>query len=223
MIRMSRSQLDGYEEAIAKARKNYPQLTILKGMECEYSVDLVPFYRDELLAKRQFDYLIVGNHFFPCGNRWVGAHSQIRSGEELMAYADHMVEAMASGLFAFVAHPDLFGNSYPFWDEHTVRCSKRIIEAAAYYKIPLELNAHGLRKPLIETKVGARPPYPLSPFWQLASTVKGITVVANSDAHHPEDVGKTEAVEELIEDYGLQRADLSWLEQKENKSLSAKV
>jgi len=221
-IRMSLSQLDSYEEAIAEARHVYPQLTILKGMECEYIPEYLPFYREELLAKRQFDYLIVGAHFFPCGNRWLGAHSQIKTGEELMAYADHLIEAMASGLFALIAHPDLFGNSYELWDEHTIRCSERILEAAAVYQIPLELNAHGLRKPLKETTAGTRLPYPLSPFWELASTVKGVTVVANSDAHHPDDVGATEAAEELIERYGLKRADLSTLEKVKKKALSSK-
>ncbi|NLY92247.1 MAG: histidinol-phosphatase [Firmicutes bacterium] len=211
-IRMSLSQLDSYEKAITEARQAYPQLTILKGMECEYIPDFLPFYREELLAKRQFDYLIAGNHFFLCKDRWLGAHSHIKTGEELLAYAEHLIKAMASGLFAIIAHPDLFGNSYEGWDKHTIRCSKMILEAAAEYQIPLELNAYGLRKPLKDTTAGARPPYPLSPFWELAATVKGLTVVANSDAHHPADVGATEEVEEMIERYGLQRADLSALE-----------
>ncbi|HEY8391896.1 MAG TPA: histidinol-phosphatase [Capillibacterium sp.] len=220
-VRMSLSQLDSYEEAIVEAREEFPTLTILKGMECEFIPDFLPFYREELLGRRRFDYLIAGNHVFLCQGQWRSAHSQIKTGEELLAYAEHVIKAMASGLFAFIAHPDLFGNSYELWDEHTIRCSELILEAAAAYRIPLEINGYGLRKPLKETAAGARPPYPLSPFWELAATVKGLTVVANSDAHQPADVGATAEVEKMIERYGLHRADLSLLERSAKQSLSA--
>ncbi|HHW11635.1 MAG TPA: histidinol-phosphatase [Firmicutes bacterium] len=211
MIRMDLSELDSYDQAVEKARVTYPELTILKGMECEYSPEYSSFYREELLGKRKFDYLIAGNHFVPYNGSWVGVHSYLKSKEALLAYADHMVETIASGLFAFIAHPDLFGNSYEFWDEHAIECAKRILEAAAAYKVPLEVNAYGLRKPMLKTTAGLRPPYPLSPFWELAAGYKGITVVANSDAHQPKDVGETAAVERLIDQYGLRRADLSSL------------
>ncbi|NLC53742.1 MAG: histidinol-phosphatase [Firmicutes bacterium] len=219
-IRMNLSELDGYVRAIEAARSTYPQLRILKGMECEYIPEFTAFYQEELLEKWNFDYLIAGNHFVPYNGGWVGVHSYLKSKEELMAYADHMVEAIASGLFAFIAHPDLFGNSYELWDEHAIECSKRILEAAAAYNVPLEVNAYGLRKSKIKTKAGIRPPYPLPPFWELAAEYKGVTVIANSDAHHPQDVGETAAVEGLIDQYGLERADLSYLENNSRQSSS---
>ncbi|HHT05945.1 MAG TPA: histidinol-phosphatase [Hydrogenispora sp.] len=220
-IRMNLSELDSYNDAVEEARAAHPELTILKGMECEYSPDFIGFYQEELFGKRNFDYLIGGNHYVPYNGGWVGVHSYLKSKEELMAYADHMVETIASGLFAFIAHPDLFGNSYELWDEHAIECSKRILEAAAAYKVPLEVNAYGFRKPKIKTKAGTRPPYPLPPFWEMAAEYKGITVIANSDAHKPKDVGETATVDRIIDQFGLVRADLSYLEKPSHHPVSA--
>jgi histidinol-phosphatase (PHP family) len=52
--------------------------------------------------------------------------------------------------------------------------------------VPLEINAGGFRKSQRQTPQGSRPPYPWSAFWELASDYR-VTVVCNSDAHHPED------------------------------------
>ncbi|NLW55441.1 MAG: histidinol-phosphatase [Firmicutes bacterium] len=219
-IRMQFEELDDYEQAIALARQTYPQLTILKGMECDYDKDLLPFYRDELLGKRDYNYLIAGVHFFPLHGKWIGAHSYIKTPEELVAYTDYLIEAMDSGVFTFIAHPDLFGSAYPSWDEHTIACSRRIIEAAVQLQIPLEINACGFRKKPKEFPQGTRPPYPLLPFWELAADYKGLTVVVNSDAHQPEDVGATAQAMALVEKYGLNLADLSYLEDTSLSSLA---
>ena len=53
-IRMSLSQLDSYEAAIEEARHAYPGLTILKGMECEYSAEFIPFYRGRTSGQTEF-------------------------------------------------------------------------------------------------------------------------------------------------------------------------
>ena len=173
-IRMNLSELDSYDQAVEEARAAYPELTILKGMECEYIPEFTSFYREELFEKRNFDYLIAGNHYVPYDGGWVSVHYHLKSKEVLMAYADHMVAAIASGLFAFIAHPDLFGNSYEFWDEHAIECSKRILEAAAAYKVPLEINAYGFRKPPIKTKAGTRPLIPFLLFGNWRPRTKGL-------------------------------------------------
>jgi histidinol-phosphatase (PHP family) len=218
LIRMDLSELDDYDQAVEEARRANPELKILKGMECEYSAELLPFYQEELLDKRNFDYLVFGNHFFPSSRNWIGAHSQIKGRVELIAYAEHTIAAMASGVFAFIAHPDLFGYSYEPWDQHTIDCAKLILDAAAAYHVPLEINAAGLRQVPKITQTGLRPPYPLAPFWELAATYREIRVVVNSDAHRPQEVGETAAAEEFRKKYGLQLADLSFLENTSRNS-----
>jgi histidinol-phosphatase (PHP family) len=212
-VRMGLNELDNYIAAIEEAKTAYPELIILKGLECEYSKESHNFFQEELLGKYQFDYLISGPHHFLYNGKWTGAHSYIKSKEELYAYTKQLIESMASGLFAFVAHPDLFGSSYELWDENAISCSKQILEAAVEYQIPLEINANGFRKPLIETPQGKRPPYPLYPFWELAAEYD-LHVVVNSDAHHPENIGDIKEAVDLVKRYHLQLADLSYLEEK---------
>ena len=44
--RMGIELLDDYSDAIDEAKLLFPQLTILKGMECECATEFEPFYRD---------------------------------------------------------------------------------------------------------------------------------------------------------------------------------
>ncbi len=213
-IRMSMDELDDYEKAIEESKKKYPEIKILKAMECEYAVEYDTFYREELLGKRQFDYLIAGTHAFLCDGEWVGVYGGITTKKRLKAYAEAVVQSMKADLFTFVAHPDLFGNAYEIWDEETIACSKYILEAAEDLQTPLEINGYGLRKDRIKTEQGIRCMYPWLPFWELASAYN-ITVVVNSDAHFPRDVAANikEGLE-IVEKYNLQLADFSYLEYK---------
>lgn len=212
-LRMGLTELESYIMAIEDAQKKYERdLTILKGMECEYADEYRGFYQEELLGRCGLDYLIAAGHFFPCDGSWIGAHSYIKGKKELFAYTDHLIAAMSSGLFTFVAHPDLFGHSYLPWDENTIACSHAILETASDLQIPLEINGNGFRQPLINTEEEARYVYPLERFWELASDYE-ILAIVNSDAHNPEDVlANTCEGLALAERYQLKIVDLSLLE-----------
>ncbi|MBX2824837.1 MAG: histidinol-phosphatase [Gammaproteobacteria bacterium] len=211
-IRMSIDELPEYIAAVDEAVGLFPQLTILKGAECEYSRDYHSFFRDELLDKHQFDYLIGAAHFFPLDDEWVGSYGGTTSLQGLQAYASYFIESMNSGLFAFMAHPDLFGNSYLQWDENTIAASRDMLSAAAELKMPMEINGYGLRKRKIDTPDGPRCMYPWLPFWELAAEYD-VTVIVNSDAHHPEDVTANMAEAAAIgQQFNLKFADLSHLE-----------
>ena len=77
---------------------------------------------------------------------WIGSYGGADSLKSLKAYSNYFIQSMESGLFAFMAHPDLFGNSYLTWDENTIAASHDILTAAAQLKMPLEINGYGLRK-----------------------------------------------------------------------------
>lgn len=203
-IRMDIQELPDYVRAIEKAQNKYPQLQILKGMECEYQKKYHSFFQEELLDKWGFDYLILGQHLFYCDGELVYFWKGIKGVKELKTYTENLVSGMESGLFTFVAHPDAFGSFYLYWDEETKACSRYILEAAEAYRLPLEINGNGFRKGEIDTPHGIRLRYPLSPFWEMASGYK-IKVVINSDAHQPEQVGSyfQEGLE-LAQKYGLE-------------------
>lgn len=186
-IRMKMSDLAGYRQSIRKTRKKYPQIKILGGLECEYTRDYYNFYKDVLLEEMGFDYLSLGQHFFPCDGAWVYFWKEMRGFKELMAYTDNLVEGMKSGLFSMVVHPDAFGHFYELWDENTQACSRYILEAAQDTGIPLEINGGGFRKEKLSTSQGLRRLYPLEPFWELAAQYN-IKVIINSDAHMPQEL-----------------------------------
>lgn len=211
-IRMDIAELPDYNKAIENARLEYDSLTILKGSECEYAPEYESFFRDTLLGEYNFDYLIGAAHFFPKNGEWVGSYGGADTKEGLNAYASYFIESMESGLFALMAHPDLFGNCYLTWDANTIAASRDIFTAAAELKMPLEINGYGLRKPKIDTPDGRRCMYPWLPFWELGSDYD-IRVIANSDAHQPEDVtANIEEATAIGEKLGLTFADLSYLE-----------
>lgn len=209
-VRMPMSQLDDYETAIATAQQRFPQLTILKAMECEYFPENHSFFEDELLGQRNYQYLIGSAHYVLIEDRWKSAFGHLKTPQTLSSYAQSVVTTMESGLFAFIAHPDLFGCSQLEWNDDIAACAKDILEAAESLKIPLEINANGFRKPPIPTQQGFRAPYPWLPFWEMATDYQ-IEVVCNSDAHHPHDLTSfLEKTHEIADSLGLKKADFTF-------------
>lgn len=211
-IRMDIDELPAYCAAVDQAILDYPLLTILKSAECEYAKEYDSFFRDKLLGELEFDYLVGAAHFFPIEGEWMGSYGGTDSLSGLQAYANYFIESMESGLFAFMAHPDLFGNAYLRWDENTIAASHDICAAAAELKVPLEINGYGLRKPKIETPDGQRCMYPWLPFWELAAS-HDVKFIVNSDAHHPSDVNANlDEAAAIGNQLGMTMADLSHLE-----------
>lgn len=213
-IRMDISELDEYCQSIDDAKSKYPELKILKGLECEYRKESVDFFRNELLEKRKIDYLVLGPHFFPFDGEYLCSYGGPVDEETLWAYTEHLVEGMRTGLFAFVAHPDMFGNSYVEWDDICEECSRLILSTAVELNIPLEINGCGIRKGMGFFGKQFRYQYPWDKFWALASQYD-VRVVINSDAHTPNDI--IDCMQECYDialKYNLSIADMSYLEQK---------
>ncbi|MGI6588643.1 MAG: histidinol-phosphatase [Peptococcia bacterium] len=206
-IRMAISELPDYVQAIEKAQRKYSELTILKGMECEYQKKYHNFFQDELLGRWEFDYLALGQHLFYCEGELISFWQDIKGVKELKVYTEELVQGMESGLFAYIAHPDAFGSFYRYWDEETIACSRYILEAAEAYCIPLEINGNGFRKGKIQTSQGERFRYPLEQFWEMASDYE-VQVLINSDAHQPEQLGTYfQEGQKLVERYNLHLID----------------
>ena len=202
--RMNYQQLDEYCDAVNLAQKQFPDLRILLGMECEYVPEFHAFYEDELLGQRKFDYLIGGPHFFTddYGN-WQGTYGGTIDRSSLLNYAKYVGEMMSSGLFDFIAHPDLFGNCYADWDDNVIACSKDIFEVAEETDVGLEINALGCRKIARKKASNPFPLYPWLPFWELAADYN-VRVIVNADAHRPQDLqSMTSQADSIRHKYGL--------------------
>ncbi len=186
-VRMSMNELESYKEDIEDARREFPELEILTGAECEWTKDYASFFREELLGRHSFDYLIGAIHWFPHHGGWISL-GEADGSSMLASYADHLVSTMESGLFAFIAHPDGFGAGYRRWDENARSCTRDILQAAQALGVPLEINGYGFRKKKVDSSdAGMRRPYPLDRFWEMAAETN-VKAVCNSDAHKPSDV-----------------------------------
>ena len=141
------------------------------------------FYEEEFFNKRKFDYLILGPHFNDPPEAGAGAGAA----ENVRLRVESTIRAMETGLFAYVAHPDMFACTGLSWTPEIEALCKELVSAAVALKVPLEINAYGLRKPWIDTAEGRRPQYPWRPFWELVAEL-GATMVVGADAHRPEDV-----------------------------------
>lgn len=184
-MRMPMCELANYVDEIDCAQKHYSLIKILKAAECEYAPEYRSFYDEVLLQEYSFDYLIGGLHHAPYEGDWIVCGRL--TPKSLPAFSKYFTESMESGLFAFMAHPDIFGFAGLPWNEDCIACSRDILQAAEELNIPLEINGYGLRRERIKTADGYRRPYPLPQFWALAQDYE-IEVVCSSDAHQPQDI-----------------------------------
>jgi len=212
MIRMGMDELPDYIKAIEDARKAYPNLQIYKGMECDYFPRYHSFFKDVLLDERQFDYLIGSVHAVELGDKVEfisGGFTQVDD-NILKAYVKQMLEAMESGLFLFMAHPDLFAMGLRRWTPNVRASCREILSAAESLHIPLEINTSGYEKSRQQPEQFLPTGCPMEQFWEEAAGYH-IEVVVNSDAHDPALVnGDLGAGYKIMKKYNLKKATLSF-------------
>lgn len=185
-----------YMDSLAALREKYKdQIHLHIGFEME----VYPSRFDEMIAAaRQYgaEYLLLGQHFI--GEEWPnGFYVTLGSDstDQLKEYTDCVVAGIESGLFTYVAHPDLFrytGNDHDFYHEQAVR----ICRASIAHNVPLEINLLGLRAGRF---------YPQNAFWSIAGKT-GCPVTFGFDSHAPEDAFDEASIpvaEELVRKFNL--------------------
>ncbi len=147
-------------------------------MECEYFPEYIHWLKG-IIKEYKLDYIIFGNHHFHTDEKFPYFGRNTDSVDMLELYEESAIEGMESGLFAYLAHPDLFMRSYPEFDHHCKLVSRHICRTAARLNLPLEYNLgyeeyndiHGI------TSI----PYP--DFWKVAAH-EGCTAIIGVDAHN---------------------------------------
>lgn len=193
-IRGDYSLLDDYVNSINSLKEDYKnKIKIHLGFEAEALPEFYNYY-NELLSTNKIEYLILGNHSYYENNQLVSyfMNSDMLY-EDLEKYTNLLIDAMSTGLFKYVAHPDLFMKYFNTWDEQLIEVTNRICDASFKYDIPLEINLACCfdRVPNIGIKEVFK--YPYIEFWKIVET-KGCKVIVGVDAHKPTRFDRTQNV-----------------------------
>lgn len=186
-IRMGLDEIPTYQQMVMRAKEEAP-FPVYLGFECEWDGDHKSWYTDELLGRWKADYLVLGPHWVMDGSTRTYCPDMGRDKKLLHRYIDQTIEGMRSGLFAFLAHPDLFMMGWKEWDEEARACLRAVLDAAVDLGLPLEVNGLGIVRAPNSTGRGMRYGYPYVEFWEMVAAEPRAKVICNSDAHDPQDV-----------------------------------
>jgi len=183
--RMAAADIPLYKSLVDDAKKE-ASFPVYFGFECEWDPNHYKWFKDELIGKYGADYLVFGSHWFPLDGNFEYIVS-IKEKRFLFDYIDFTIEGMRSGLYAFLAHPDLFLSEWVSIDADCLACADALIDAANDLQLPLEINGCGFTKSKIQRDYGEDYHYPVAAFWKRAAK-KNACIICNSDAHQKEQV-----------------------------------
>lgn len=131
--------------SIVCSEKYKSQIEIHLGLEAEF----FPHHMQELMdlkAENHIEYLIFGAHYDeldePIPERFYFGRDCLTP-QDLERYENNIIPGIESKFYAYVAHPDLFIRSYPYFDKHCEALSHRICETAMRCGAILEYNISG--------------------------------------------------------------------------------
>lgn len=216
-VRMLPSDFPIYLADIEAAKEKYKgQIKILKGLEVEYFYDHEEYYD---FLREKVDYLIHGQHYISMKKQMNDLISgfALKTIDEINMYASYLEDAMESGYFDIMAHPDLYLNSYKEFDKFAQNVAHRICKSALKHNIILEYNANGYRRGGKKIENEYFPNYPRREFWKIVKEYNCKTIFS-SDCHNPSFL-YNHTIQEAEEDY--RKLDLNvveYLELKKSKN-----
>lgn len=171
--RMPVCDVDSYREETIRLREKYKgQIKIFLGFEMEYYPEHFGRMLESAVSYGA-EYLILGQHYI--APEYTGIKQVFSACEDasvLRQYVDLLIDAMHTGVFSYVAHPDAFcykGTDLALYREEM----RRLCIASKTLQIPLELNFLGIR---------AKRHYPRAEFWEVAGEEQA-PVTFGFDAH----------------------------------------
>lgn len=173
--RMNISLIDDYFRSLTELKAEFAgQIELHIGFEAEYYEDLMSGQL-ERLRDYPCEYLILGQHFAGYADRSQYYGRPFDDPAYLETYTRQVTEGIRTGLFKYLAHPDIL--LYRGADEAPLlRCYEQIIQAAKDADLPVEINILGMRE-------GRN--YPTETFFRMAAE-NGNRAIIGIDAHAPE-------------------------------------
>ena len=198
--KMHISEVDDYLSSISALKNENPDMEILCGFEAEYDPMKKGFLGE---LRNDVDYLVLGQHYVKEGFKTVKAEA---AAYYPLVYADSVCEAMKTGLFDIVAHPDMYmqyRDSFTtdaqrrMFDEASESAARKICETAADLGIPLEINLSNVSRNIVMEDGNYAYPHPL--FWNIASEYD-VKVLYGVDAHDPSQLTEMDALIDKVEE-----------------------
>ena len=175
-FRMRPEETADYFASLLALREAYKRdVTILIGVEVEYYPDCFPGFL-EFMRQFPLDYMILGQHYVGNEKTCPPVFKPTDDVSALDAYYETVLEAVATGKFLYIAHPDVF---HFIGDEQTfLSHTRRFLERLRPLNPVLEINQHGCAD---------NRNYPCEAFWRLAGEL-GFSAVIGVDAHDPKEL-----------------------------------
>lgn len=146
--RMQIEELEEYICTLKTLKEQYKAaIEVNIGLEIEYLPSFYEYYK-WLYQSEKFDILMIGQHFYECGEQEYSFSlpPEVVKREEAEGLCHAVVEGMQSGFFQAVAHPDRIFRRCKGWNTKMEKLSKEIIRIAEENNIMLERNLSSLKK-----------------------------------------------------------------------------
>ena len=178
--RITVEELDSYIVDMHALKDKYADRIEIKiGLECEY----FPQYFDWLKTVRsKLDYLLLGVHCADHDEHLSHYYARSTRVAQVEEYLRCALAGMESGMFAYLAHPELCLADYPEFDDVCKEMVHSICRKAKELDMPLEYNLYGVDKQHRGRQKGLG--YPCKRFWEAAAD-HGCAAIIGVDAHRP--------------------------------------
>ncbi|MDF9825134.1 histidinol-phosphatase (PHP family) [Breznakia sp. PF5-3] len=204
-IRMRLEEFEDYYNSLSHLKEKYKdQISIKIGLEVEYFPEYMEWLR-RFIKEKELDYIILGNHFHKSDENGPYYGHECDKDKWLRQYAIDAIEALETGLYAYLAHPDLFMRGRTKFDRLAKEVSYQICEACKEMDIPLEYNLAGAEVSDYMHVIQ----YPHPEFWKIAADV-GNKVIIGCDAHNYKQLENEHYWNKAlkhIEELGLERVE----------------
>ena len=207
---MNMETFDQYLNDIDNIKDKY-NIKLYKGCESEYLYNNDDWYKK---LRGKLDYMILGIHFFNGEGRVLDTYKDITY-KNVDCYYECAKRAIETGLFDYLAHPDLYLFDYKSingkneFDAKAKEICLKLIDLCVKHDIYFEINTNGLKysKDKNNRELWL---YPNIEFFKVVKEYMDknpnkLKLIVGADAHTPEALGNdnVEAVLKMISDMKL--------------------
>lgn len=178
-----------YLSDLKEAKNKYSdKIKIITGLEIEYFDLMEQKYKDFL---KDLDMLVLGQHYIYHDGVYKSIYATLTD-DEIETYGQMVTQALTTGLFKVIAHPDIFAYKR-IWNETCNKVAKQIISSAKENNVYIELNVNGIRNAIRRNKQWITESgetnynYPRIEFFKLVKEAN-LPVIINDDAHDPNEL-----------------------------------